>query len=228
MDRLSQYIDTYGLVQPDGKTSQNGIRFTSEYMLFEQLLFEAGLGRTKLQLHTLFNTFRVSIERCRSSLSFVRYPDTVEECSLDDYVGLITFSALHPESRFADWFLKTARSNDWKLGDVFVGRFLSLIAHAKIANGESLRIIDWIGWVGGIAITARFSRHWNADDWMLSIHLLEVERIKQRSGIGMIMRQIFYSRMRAVYGKQTPLDHYGFNDHPTNDLMKLWLKTRDE
>ncbi len=185
----AKFTDRFGLVQPEGNTSDNGLRFTAQFV---RALHLAG------KLDTLACTEIVEIvKRCeiRPGL-FRRAPNNNVQQSHDDYRGLAVIShycdhsisrrilARGREAPIPYWF-DTVDPDEFKAKKIFrkhmhpwLGRFPSMIAMHKKVVGESLSCTH-LRWVKGDILKFSLEQDGIVFVWMLRIILGKIKSLEE-------------------------------------------------
>lgn len=217
-----RYVDQFGLVQDNRyqRTTQNGVRFTSEVIV--GLILKAGDTYVNFiaQLHA-------ALLRCEKLSGMLwRSPDNPEQEQPDNYVARIHVSALLQDGfalRFLMRGLKTGfvfnneNATVWR-ADAYLGRQRQLIAHAKWAAGYVPDVLEQVWWA--IAVLQGAWRN-TQDEKVLSWHLVSVA--ENKNWFTMIVSVIWRWRLKAHYraGIGEVLYRY-FTDKQQPSIKLLW------
>jgi len=178
-DIVQDYLpfrDQYGLTQPEGTTSQNGLRFTAEYV---RALVRA--GSLQPERHRIIKAVR----RCEIVPGlYRRSPDNNgDQEGPDDYHGLALISYyLDPDisrdilryGRRERWLgiipkyiFNNVNPGKWS-GSAWMGRQPALIAMHKVVAGERVGFLESI-WIMGTILASDEQQDSFVLTWMLAI-----------------------------------------------------------
>ena len=114
MDSIRPYIDSNGLVSPDGHISQNGIRFTCEWV--------EALQSSNIAAWEHMDRLRIRVMECEKEPGlFNRTPGGNEQEQWDDYIALCaTFKDV------ARRVMLYGKAHSWNFNNVNPGKFTFL------------------------------------------------------------------------------------------------------
>lgn len=172
---FDKYRDVYGLVQnnPDGNSSGNGVRYTSEYFI---LGFRYGVFKYAE------SGFTPLIDRCMvlpGLLGRLPAPNNRGQGALDDYV-LATTASIFNDQTVARSVLSYGQKNHWFYNNEsperytlksWFGRYPGLIAHFYNCVGERPPLFNNVAWCFSLLWCALTAKE-NQDEWVLSYYLI--------------------------------------------------------
>lgn len=225
-ENAEKFIDSNGLISPDGNTSGNGIRYTAEYML--------GLQFRGLRDHIDDHTYFPVIDSCMLKTGlFSRTPDKkTAQQGPDDYIALIHMGkVLH--QKYHKWIMQYALDNEWiflnaehvgvgTIKSAWLGRFPQFRAHLKYANNVVPTLFERIVWAWSVAISPKAK---DQDSWMLSWHLKRIGEIKGK--LERCAANVWEWRLKRNYpnGLGSILaSYFGNPAHPTAILLEGIIK----
>lgn len=230
-NRVSKFRDQFGLVQPDGRPSGNGVRYTCDFIAALRrkirLNPSAFTVEDTLLIHELLDCLR-KCERLPGLLC--RRPGNFEEQqSFDDNIAYIAVSR-----EYSERFLKFGRSEIAGIPFVYnnvdpevltleswLGRNQALIAHAQVSVGESLPWYRSLSWAVSVALGGHRK---DQDDKILTWHLLRAAWLShERPMLFYPLLDFFTLNLRNQYtnGLGDVLKAYGFSaEHPTVILLE--------
>lgn len=227
MEDYLPYIDKFGLVQPepDGRSSQNGIRFTAECILAINTHFKKD---APIPLQAFLDERIKAIFSCQLLPGLLRrHPESTEQVGPDDYYAACAVGYLYSPKLAQDIYRygkanKFVFDNDGnkKIGD-WLGRNPTLKSFMKFCAGEKLNCIDVLAISIGIYLSAGDK---SQDGKVLTWFIVRCMKYK---GFGLIDRAIIYWQNKLK-------EHYAFGIggclakyfHPQHDShpSAVWLK----
>lgn len=138
---MNPKIDSQGLVSPypDGRDSNNGIRYSTEWLLGSKL--KGGAPGIDVPLTVALR----ACEHPQRPGTWMRRPDNRGGInSIDDYTSILTFAYYFDEGRIAERIIRRGSKSLWYFNNTskfsikgWLGRFPGLIAHAYYCAGKS-------------------------------------------------------------------------------------------
>ena len=218
MKYLDKYTFTYNsakLLSTEDHANGNMLRSTSELLLLDQ---------TDLSIEERAE-YEKGIDLCivKDAVGlYSRYPDSVSNTSVDDYLALGTDSvratSILFEARTDFGFLDVHQEYDWKQ---FIFRFQSLWQHLRISAKENVGIVGQLIWALGIVLAAREPIE-RQDNWLLS-HMMIITR--QRRGFKSLICDLAEKYWRSKKTKSSSdimLDYCRIPDHPLIEAWRLY------
>lgn len=208
-DEFVPYKDSFGLVHPSPPStngiSQNGPRFTGEYLQCEENHGEID--------STIIAQLRMALLACQEPLGNLRrHPNSLEQQSVDDTMAALYWAPKVGSPFAEDWLLfgrkyapkecaepkldnwwgrivwrllkttklhrytyNTEDPTKWTLA-AWIGRQQQIVAHAQIMAGERVPFLRKLWWTVVVGILAVKKAKHDQDAWVLTWYLVKAAR----------------------------------------------------
>ena len=207
-----KYTDPYGFIQPDGKPSGNGLRYTSEYYLT--------LKRLNLLTEEDQFEFKRLIASCEVRPGLLeRHPVAWKgsQQGPDDYIA-VAHASKEIAPQIARRILSYGLTTGWVYNNVNPGKFTfkawlgrqpQFVCHLFWCGGLEPGLIEKLWWSVTI-IHASFKPKSDQDGWLLSWHLVNAAPDKGLIGV---VKKWWYHRLGKYQLKRSFAAYFNNPDH---------------